>query len=264
MKDGASSTGAAHLAGDERLAARAARTTVPIFGVPFGDLTYAEALDRVQAMVLSRESHQIVIANAHTLNLAWVDLGYRRLLQRAALVLRDGIGVELAAALRGRRLAYNFIGTDFVPRLLGDLSVGVFLYGSAPGVAEAAARVLSAGNPALRVLGVEHGFVDAESVVARVAAAAPDVLLVALGNPLQERWIEANLPRLNARVAIGVGALFDNLAGRVPRAPLWMRWMRCEWVFRLWLEPGRMWRRYVLGNPLFLWRVAVSGVKERA
>jgi exopolysaccharide biosynthesis WecB/TagA/CpsF family protein len=237
---------------------------VSIFGVPFSAISYEEALRRVREMLRGRDSHQIVIANAHTLNIAYRDPEYRRTLQQVSLVLRDGAGVELAGVLKGRHFAYNFIGTDFVPRLLGDLRVGVFLYGSAPGVAAGAARALQERNPALHILGVEHGYADAQEVVARVAAARPDVLLVALGNPLQERWIASNLPRLNARVAVGVGALFDNLAGRVPRAPLWLRRMRCEWIFRLCIQPGRLWRRYLIGNPLFLWRLATTAWKERA
>jgi len=84
------------------------------------------------------------------------------------------------------------------------------------------------------------------------------VLLVARGNPLQELWIDQNLPRLDVRLAIGVGALFDFLAGRVVRAPRWVRKMRGEWVYRLWLEPKRLWRRYLVGNVRFVWRVWTS------
>jgi exopolysaccharide biosynthesis WecB/TagA/CpsF family protein len=155
------------------------------------------------------------------------------------------------------------VGTDFIPDLLaalGDLRPRVFLYGAAPGIADRAARVLEGRCPGLRVVGTDHGFGDATVVVARVRAARPDVLLVALGNPLQEAWIADHLRSLDARVAIGVGALFDYLSGNVRRAPTWVRTLRCEWLFRLALEPGRLWRRYVLGNPRFLWRVLRSRV----
>lgn len=236
---------------------------VEIFGVPFSALSYEEARELLLGFLRDGGPHQIVIANAHTLNLACADADYRRILRGAALVLPDGVGVQLAAALLGRRFPHNFVGTDFVPRLLGDLAVRVFLYGSAPGVAWAAAEVVRRCNPALRVVGVEHGYQDPESVPARVAAARPHVLLVALGNPLQERWIARHLEQTGTRIAIGVGALFDNLAGRVPRAPLWVRRLKSEWVFRLYLEPRRQWRRYLIGNPVFLWRVLASRVWER-
>jgi exopolysaccharide biosynthesis WecB/TagA/CpsF family protein len=89
------------------------------------------------------------------------------------------------------------------------------------------------------------------------------VLLVALGNPLQEQWIDEHLIQLGVPVSIGVGALFDYLAGRVPRAPRWMLRMRAEWLFRLLVEPRRLWRRYVMGNPGFVWRVLRSRGREQ-
>jgi exopolysaccharide biosynthesis WecB/TagA/CpsF family protein len=111
----------------------------------------------------------------------------------------------------------------------------------------------------VRIVGTEHGYGGADDVVARVREARPDLLLVALGNPRQEQWIAANLDRLNARVAIGVGALFDYLSGNVVRAPRWMLGsMRSEWIFRLLVEPRRLWRRYLLGNPKFLWRLVTT------
>jgi N-acetylglucosaminyldiphosphoundecaprenol N-acetyl-beta-D-mannosaminyltransferase len=238
-----------------------AADVVSIIGVPLSPLSYDAAVQRIREMLSSGRAHQVVIANAHTLNLAYEDPAYRRTLQQAALVLRDGLGVELAALLAGTRAAHNFVGTDFVPQLLAslaDLQPGVFLYGAAEGVASAAAAVLRNRCPGIRIVGVEHGYIDSASVIERVRATRPDVLLVALGNPLQERWIATHIEWLNARVAIGVGALFDYLAHGVPRAPEWVRQLRCEWLFRLCVQPGRLWRRYLVGNPLFLWRLATN------
>jgi len=158
------------------------------------------------------------------------------------------------------------VGTDFVPMLLRALAaprVGVFLYGARPGVAAEAAPALTRLGPGIDVVGVEDGYGDAEEVVRRVQAARADVLLVALGNPQQEQWIADNLARLHVRVAIGVGALFDFLAERVPRAPQWMRRARLEWVYRLYREPRRLWRRYVIGNAEFLWHVVRASRSER-
>ena len=89
----------------------------------------------------------------------------------------------------------------------------------------------------------------------KMSEVKPDILLVALGNPRQELWVAANCTAKHAAVPIGVGALFDFVAGRVPRAPDWMIRMRIEWLYRLGLEPARMWRRYILGNPLFMLRI---------
>lgn len=241
---------------------------VSIFGIPFGAVSREEASRCIGEMLAGDGRHQIVLANAHTLNLAYEDAAYRRVLQQATLVLRDGIGVELAARLQRARLADNFVGTDFVPELLaavGDLRPRVFLYGAAPGVAAIAAHALEARAPGVQVVGTADGYGDAAAVVARIRSAQPDVLLAALGNPRQELWIAEWLPVLDVRVAIGVGALFDYLAGRVPRAPDWVRRMRGEWIFRLAVEPRRLWRRYLLGNVRFLCRaVRATGRRNGA
>jgi exopolysaccharide biosynthesis WecB/TagA/CpsF family protein len=231
---------------------------VRVLGVPFWNLSFAEAVRAVRGMLDDGRTHQVVLANAQTLNLAHERPAYRRLLAEASLVLRDGVGVELAALLHGRRLAHNFVGTDFVPDLLGalaDVEPRVFLYGAAPGVAVEAGRALERRHRAVRVVGTAAGYGNGTDVLARIQESAPDILLVALGNPRQEEWIAAHLAELPPGVAIGVGALFDYLAGRVPRAPRWMLALRLEWVFRLAVEPRRLWRRYVVGNPKFLWRV---------
>lgn len=230
---------------------------VRVLDVPFADLAFDEAVAWVEAHRAGPVTAHLVLANAHTLNLAARDGAYRAVLQRAALVLRDGVGVELASRFAGRHLRHNFVGTDFVPALLGALAapVRVFLYGGRPGVAERAGRALGVRCPAVRVVGATDGFAPDPGLAARIAGRAPDVLLVALGNPLQERWIDAHAARLGGGVAVGVGALLDYLAGDVPRAPRWLRDLRSEWLYRLACEPRRLWRRYVLGNPAFVWRV---------
>jgi N-acetylglucosaminyldiphosphoundecaprenol N-acetyl-beta-D-mannosaminyltransferase len=239
----------------------AAPDSVVILGVPFSPLDYEQAVERIRAMMGAPRAHHVVLANAHTMNCAYTDPAYRRILQRAALVLRDGVGLEVAGALAGCALRENFVGTDFVPYLVERLAnpeVRVFLYGAEPGVADSAAAALVARHPGVRVVGVQHGYVNGDGTVEQIKAARPDVLLVALGNPLQERWIAEHLDLLGVPVAVGVGALFDYLAGRVPRAPLWVRRMRSEWLFRLAVEPKRLWRRYLIGNAQFLWRVLRS------
>jgi exopolysaccharide biosynthesis WecB/TagA/CpsF family protein len=232
---------------------------VPIFGIPFRDFSRDDAIAHVRSLLCDGGSHHVVLANAHTLNAAAGDPDYRAILAGASLVLRDGVGVELASLVAGRRLVTNFVGTDFVPTLLGavqDLEPRVALFGAAPGVAAAAAGRFRAWFPGLRIVAVEHGYGDAERAAERVRSAAAALLLVALGNPLQERWIARHLPSLAPCVAIGVGALFDYVAGRTRRAPRWVRDIRAEWIFRLVVEPRRLARRYLIGNPLFLWRVA--------
>jgi exopolysaccharide biosynthesis WecB/TagA/CpsF family protein len=230
----------------------------PILGIPFSTLDRDGAVARIRAMLRDGGRHHLAIANAHTVNCAAVDPACHAALRRAALVLRDGVGVEVAGALRRRPMRHNFVGTDFVPYLLEQLAspeVRVFLFGGEPGVAERAASVLAARRAGIRIAGVQHGYGPDAATVQQIRATRPDVLLVALGNPRQERWIDRHLEAADVPLAIGVGALFDYLAGRLPRAPQWMRRARAEWVFRLAVEPRRLWRRYLVGNVQFLWRV---------
>ena len=199
----------------------------------------------------------LFIANAHTLNLAWSDARFRRVLRRADAVLNDGIGLDIYALMAGERFAANFIGTDLFPRLFQsadpETPLRVFLYGAKPGRAEAAARRIRERFPNVRVVGTIDGHTRV-GVIDTINAVSPDLLLVGMGNPLQEIWIDENRANIDVGVVAGVGALIDFLSGEVARAPHVMRRLRVEWLFRLGLEPKRMFRRYVLGNPAFLWR----------
>jgi exopolysaccharide biosynthesis WecB/TagA/CpsF family protein len=138
-----------------------------------------------------------------------------------------------------------------------------YFLGAGEGVAERAAELLQRRWPKLVIVGTRHGYVapgESGEVCAAIRAAGTGLLLVGMGNPLQERWLDAHLAGTGARLGVGVGAFFDFQAGVVPRAPVWMNRLGIEWVHRLAQEPGRLWRRYLLGNPAFLYRV----VRERA
>lgn len=168
------------------------------------------------------------------------------------LILNDGIAASLAARMvSGRGFAHNLNGTDFTPRLLRALAPGtrVFLYGARPDVAAEAAGAVAAMG--VEVAGHLDGYATTRDEAARIVAAArPDLVLVALGNPLQERWIADHAGEIDAS-AIGVGALFDFLAGRVARAPVAVQRARLEWAWRLAQEPRRLVRRYTVDMAAF-------------
>ena len=182
---------------------------------------------------------------------------------RGHLVLNDGTGVRWAARWQGQPFEHNHVGTDLVPDLCGEglrWGMRVFLLGGRPGVAERAAGALVSRFPGVVIAGHHHGYVglsDDERVCRTINEARPDLLLVAMGNPLQEMWIDRNLRGLERGVALGVGGLFDHLAGSLRRAPRWVRSAGCEWVQILLQQPHK-WRRYVLGNPVFLYRMIVG------
>lgn len=231
--------------------------TVPVLGLPLVNATTDET---ITALLKKGASRRAYFLNAHCANLRANDPAYAAALARANHVLPDGIGVELAARMQGHQLTENLNGTDFTPALLKEAArrgLSVFLFGARPGTAEAAANKLITTIPGLRVAGTMNGYEDAQDetrAVARINASGADILLVAMGVPMQEMWIDRNASRLAPRLTLAVGALFDFLAGNVQRAPLVVRKARCEWIWRLAMEPRRMANRYLLGNATFLAR----------
>lgn len=241
--------------------------SLTVLGVKVAKLTRAEALAELLRLHDDREGPPASVAfvNAHTLNLASRDEGFRALLNRTRLILNDGAGLNLAARLQGQRFPENLNGTDLTPRLLercAQRGLAVFFLGAKPGVAALAAAKLTVKIPGLSVVGTQDGYFAPEAlprVLESIASSGASVLVVAMGNPLQERWLDEHLGASGCRLGVAVGAFFDFAAGQVERAPAWLQSAGLEWVYRLGREPGRMWRRYVLGNPAFVARV----VKER-
>jgi N-acetylglucosaminyldiphosphoundecaprenol N-acetyl-beta-D-mannosaminyltransferase len=143
-----------------------------------------------------------------------------------------------------------------------EIAASLFLIGSRTGVAESAAVRLQERYPRLNIVGCAHGFFDKtpgsaenERVVEQINALRPNILLVGFGMPLQEGWLVNNWNQLDVDVGLTVGALFDYLSGELTRAPRWMTNNGLEWLGRLIVEPRRLWQRYLVGNPKFLYRV---------
>ena len=248
---------------DRPTAPRAVAVDLPcrrVFGLDVAATTSDEAAAAVMALVAGGGHGKFAFLNAHAANLAWEDARFHAAL-RAFTIFPDGVGIDMAARLlHGAPFPENLNGTDFVPHLLkrADRPLTVGLLGARPGVVAKARDRFATAFPAHAFRIVHHGYFDA-AVMARIAerlAERPvDILLVALGNPQQEEFIAGALDGRHCRAAFGIGALFDFTSGRVPRAPPLMRDLRVEWLFRLNREPGRMWRRYMVGNPVFVLRV---------
>jgi len=237
-----------------------------VLGLGLDAISVPQALERIRALLDQADAVQVSFVNAHCANVACADPHYAGVLTRAALVLPDGIGVRMAAQMTGQAPPDNVNGTDLFPLLceaLEGTAHGVFLLGGRPGVAESVRDWIARYYPDVTVCGVHHGHFtpDEESqVVDKIRASGAHLLLVAMGVPRQELWLDAHLTDSGARVGMGVGGLFDFYSCTIPRAPTWMRRHGLEWMYRLYQEPGRMWRRYVVGNPLFLARVAANAI----
>jgi exopolysaccharide biosynthesis WecB/TagA/CpsF family protein len=232
-----------------------------ILGVPYTPLTASAAVAEAARLYKRDEPGFVVHANVHTVNLAQEDPEYLEVLRRADLVLNDGKGVMLGARLLGSRFPTDLNGNVFSPLLLEEAAREdwpVYFFGAKPGVAETAAAKVKESIPSLNIVGVRDGFFSPEQgpeVIETIRAAAPGLLMVGLGNPRQERWLDQNLAATGAKLGVGVGAFFDFQAGEIRRSPEWMSKYGLEWVHRLSVEPKRMWRRYLVGNPSFIGKV---------
>lgn len=237
---------------------------VTLFGLSLCNPTMDEALEQCMQGVEAGERRTVFFINAHCVNVAFRDAGYREALRRADWLFADGMGMALAARRWGATLRGNVNGTDLYPRLCERLQrgqAGLFLLGAKPGVAERMRDRSQQCYPGMRIHGIQHGyFTEAQSdeVIAQVNASGADIVLVALGVPAQEKWIAQHRDEIEAPLVMGVGGLFDFYSGDVPRAPLWMRRAGLEWLFRMVQEPGRLWRRYLIGNGVFLWRTLLK------
>ncbi|MEO9339387.1 WecB/TagA/CpsF family glycosyltransferase [Mesorhizobium sp. SB112] len=243
--------------------------TKTILGIPVASLEWEAAIDLLKLKLAGRDFTKVSFLNAHNANLAHTDPAFAEALKKF-LVLADGIGVDIAAKiLYGAPFPANLNGTDFVPVFLRAVpqSLHVGLIGATRQNADEAAKKLLALAPQHTFTVIHDGFFspgEEPEILKSIEDLRPDILLVAMGVPRQELWIASNLDERHCTLPIAVGALLDFLSGAVPRAPGWVRQLRLEWVFRLALEPGRLWRRYILGNPLFLARVIGQKLSQGA
>ena len=237
-----------------------------ILGIPVAHIAWADAIAHLRTLVRDRRFTKVGFLNAHNANVACSDAEFARVLQDF-MVLPDGVGVDMAAKLLyGERFPSNLNGTDFIPHLIASVNepMTVALLGTTRINAEGALAALAALAPQHLYELVHDGFFTPDEepdILARIRRLRPDVLLVAMGVPRQELWIQRNLGPDDCTLPIAVGALLDFLSGAVPRAPTWVRHLRLEWFFRLLVEPGRLWRRYILGNPIFIARVLIQKLR---
>ncbi len=234
------------------------RQTIDFLGVRVDVLDTGGLRDRILAMARGTGPHRVMYVNADCMLIARENSRYRQALNRADLVYADGIGVVWGARLLGHGLPGRNTGADFMPRFCRDFArhgIRLFLLGAREGVAAEAGRRLCAQAPGLQVVGTHHGYFrpgESERIIGEINRARPHILLVGMGAPCQELWIDTNRDRLEVPLLWGVGGLFDFLSGRTRRGPQWLLDHGFEWLCRLLVEPGRLWRRYLIGNVKFV------------
>jgi N-acetylglucosaminyldiphosphoundecaprenol N-acetyl-beta-D-mannosaminyltransferase len=241
-------------------------TEIKLLGTRVHRLRLKELLERAEAALTTRSPLTIAYANAHALNLSHADPELQAFFNTDAdIVFCDGFGVKWAARIAGApEPPERYTPPDWIDALCARCaSAGhtIGLLGDAPDVAARAARVLEQRHAGLRIVLTQHGYFDKRAgsadnnaVLQQIADARPDVLLVGMGMPVQEIWLRANRHRINAPLVITVGALFRFISGDHRRAPRWMTDHGLEWLGRLVIEPGRLWRRYLIESPLVMIR----------
>jgi N-acetylglucosaminyldiphosphoundecaprenol N-acetyl-beta-D-mannosaminyltransferase len=241
------------------------RPKVNLVGVEIDNVDRAEALERISALVRERRPSLVVTPNVdHLVNLQG-DPEFREIYRNAALVLTDGVPLLWAASFLGTPIREKLSGSDIfddICRLAAERAFRVFFMGGREGAAVAASELMRRAHPGLQVVGVysppfgfERDAAESARIDSMLTDAQPDILLLGLGAPKQEKWAARNSPRLGIPVTVGIGITFEYTAGMVRRAPVWMQRVGLEWLFRLLMEPGRLWKRYLLSDPRFFWLV---------
>jgi len=238
-----------------------------ILGSGFDPVTMTEAQARLGSYVTDGESHLVITANPEMVMKARGDQLLAEIMERADLVVADGIGVVWASRMIGQAVPERIPGIELAEGLLQQAAKQgwrVFLLGSEEGVAERAMQTLQDQLPDLEVVGTHHGFFksggEEDAVLALIAEKKPDILLVALGVPRQEKWLAAHLGTLKVPLAIGVGGSINVWAGVDKRAPLWIRRINLEWLYRLIRQPWRIKRLVAL--PVFVLAVMFSRFRQ--
>lgn len=247
---------------------RSAGREVVLLGCRIDALSFPETLEEIERLVRARTPVQHCVVIASKIVLMNEDQRLREIINGCPLVNADGQSVVWAARALGLVLPQRVTGIDLFVALLGVAEkgrYGVYFLGATKGVVAKTVERARAEHPGLRICGWHDGYLNAASddVVTIVREARPDILFVGMPSPLKELWLAENLASLGVPFSMGVGGSFDVYAGRVRRAPRWMQRAGLEWLYRFAQEPGRMWKRYLVGNATFLHLVGRELVSRR-
>ena len=239
---------------------------IDILGVHV-DVIDREGLHReIEESINRHEKKVMAYVNVHAMNIAQRDWKFREFLNRSSVVYCDGEGVRLGARILGYRLPPRIVLTYWIWELCSLMEKDgytMYLLGSTEQALQKATANLKSKFPRLVIAGWHHGYfhksgLESVSVIDAINKAKPNVLFVAFGMPTQELWIDDNLDRLETNLILPAGSMIDYVAGMKGIAPSWMSGHGMEWLYRLFEEPGRLGKRYLVGNPVFLMRVLLQ------
>lgn len=239
----------------------AATPRIQVGGVAVDNFSEEETLEAIDGMMEAPGAHFMAVVNAGKIAAAATDSELKKVLAGADLVTADGMSVVWASKLLGRPLKGRVTGIDMLGRLVeraASRGLSVYFLGSKEESVKGTVQRFRTDYRELRIAGYRDGYFDVSqspAVAEEIQRSRADLLFVAMGSPAQEKWIAANLMQTGARFALGVGGSFDHISGNARRAPRWMQEAGLEWLYRLSREPRRLWRRYLIGNSVFIWLI---------
>ena len=234
-----------------------------LFGLGIDNYSMKEAVKWIVTSKPENYCKLVFFANTHSVNLSLHNSELKSDINAADRVFADGSGMRIASNHIGETLKDNVNGTDLLPhlcKLSAKKGKSLFFLGAQEGVAAQAAKNLKKSHSGLTIAGTQHGYFNSnqtQEIIDKINQSGADILLVAMGSPIQERWLTQHRHKLHCQCALAVGGLFDFYSGLIPRAPQALRELGMEWVWRLIQEPSKKFHRYVIGNPEFLFRTFV-------
>jgi len=243
------------------------KNKINILGVYIDQVSTQETMQIIENLAMGSRKSLITYVNAHCINVARRDKVYREILNGVDLLYPDGIGIIWASAFLERKKLKRVTATEFLPdfcKKCENRNLRFFFLGGLPGVIEKTVENLKKIAPQLKVVGINHGYFKREeesSLLNKINSAKPHILIVGMEVPKQEKWIANNFQKLSVNVCWAVGGAFDFYSGQKKKAPPWMNTFGLEWFFRLIQEPRRLWKRYLIGNTIFIWLILKEFLK---
>jgi len=236
---------------------------ISILGMKIDSLSFQEVLKKAEVLIEKQKKSFVVTLNPEMIIAAQKDEQFKRIINRADLIVPDGFGLMLAAKFLGQPLKERITGVDLtwaLMKLAEERGYSVFMLGAGPGVAKKAAQNIKLVHPNLKINGISSADPDDQEIIKTIRRAKPDILFVAYGAPKQEKFISYLLSRISIPLAMGVGGTFDYIAGVYPYAPRWIRKAGLEWLYRLCTQPKRF-DRIITGTIRFPWAILRSKFK---
>lgn len=232
-----------------------------LFGIKINIINTKEGIDYCRDFLKGKDIKNIFFINAHCFNIAMKDIKYKNVLNRADLLLNDGIGIKLGLKICGINEKENMNGTDFIPKVLKiatEMNKNVYLLGGKEGVAlRAKQKIIEKFG--CNVVGARSGYFtedENEEIINDIVSKKTDILILGMGMPIQELWLDNNRSKLiDVKIGLAGGAIIDFLSEDIKRAPIIVRRIKMEWVYRLIKEPRRLWKRYIIGNIKFFYHI---------